>query len=129
MTCECGRPALIRISAIRNPRSLTARKHKTISKRDHPLCRICWQALLIGRLITPRTQEDQKMTPQEILHYLAPRCIKGRPHIGTKFGSTGPIQYVGYVDQHGTIHPCGTGASLAHAVCDAQCEVRCPSRR
>lgn len=69
------------------------------------------------------------MTSQEILHYLAPRCVKGRPHIGTIFDSTGPIQYVGYVDQHGVINPCGSGASLATAICAAQCADRCPSQR
>lgn len=60
MICECGRLTLVHISAIRSPHSLTAKKRKTVSKRDHPLCRLCWQVLLLGLLITPCTKEDHK---------------------------------------------------------------------
>lgn len=129
MTCECGRTALVRISASRSPRSLVAQRHKIVSKRDHPLCRLCVRPLLLKPTIVSRGKERTYMTQQEALHYLAPRCIKGRPHTGTVFDSVGPIRYVGYVDQQGTVHPCGSGASYAVAICAARCEARCPSRR
>lgn len=129
MTCECGRTALIRIGAHRSPHSLMAKRHKVITKHDHPLCRICWRALFFTLAITIRTRAREKMTDQDALHYLAPRCIKGRPQVGTAIDSTRPIRYVGYVDEHGTIHPCGNGTSYATAINEAPCTDRCPSRR